>query len=62
MSTKIGHVPYVCVSICLESEHKDTCTFVEWHTHKNVPPQLVGTRCIMHPSSSDLAIYMKKVS
>ncbi len=23
---------------------------------------LVGTRCIMHPSSSDLAIYMKKVS
>jgi len=20
MSTKIGHVPYVCVSICLESE------------------------------------------
>jgi hypothetical protein len=23
---------------------------------------LVGTRCIMHPLSSDLAIYMKKVS
>jgi hypothetical protein len=23
---------------------------------------LVWTRCIMHPSSSDLAIYMKKVS
>jgi hypothetical protein len=37
---KIAHVPYVCVSIFLESECKDVGTFVEWHIHKNVPPQM----------------------
>jgi hypothetical protein len=40
MSTKIAHVPYVCVSIFLESEHKDMDTFVGWPMHKNVPPQM----------------------